>query len=460
MLEKRRRERLEKEEEERKMREMEEEKKKIAEMEYRARQREEERKIIEALEDEKAKEEQRRTIGEVSKESAKEAELEFGRRLAEQKARQKNLEDQLKTENEMKSDDLEAQRKKDILLARMKAIDERNNIANDNSKTYKGFQTSKFDDGNSQLVTKNEKKKPIFLQDSTNDDKEAGVKHKPLDFSAKRRGSKTEYNFKAADENLHRGLPSHPDVNKTNQQDLTFGAYSPTVGSGGKKRVSQFKNNEKKTDEDFLFFDTNAKSSPAENSRRGVKKETEDFPFFDTKKTKAPLVNDKPDGIFQINSDKNKKPELNRNRTKSVSDDDSLMFTIGGKKPDRSKPERNSGDSAKDRKSTAGSGKRVFGSYEPTFANSGSGNSTAVMSPSSDPFADDGPKFGRRQGQQKTSGALGDMVLSSSNDDNKPNDFTKTLFDSGRRKADKVGTTAVKAIDSFVDDDIEEMVLT
>eukprot|EP00794_Sanderia_malayensis_P000206 gene206-820_t len=428
-----RKEQLRREEESKKMREYEEEKKRMAaEVELRSRQREEELKIIQRLEEEKVKEEQRRRDEELSKDRNSD---EISRSMAEQRSRQLKLEEQLKSEQVIiQNEEDETRKKKEMLLARMKAIDSGRSANNDD----RGTEASTFvtETQYQSSGTRERKKTSNFLERSSVDDKEDFVKYKPLDFSAKRRSSKED----------NSAILFHSDVNnkKTNQQDLSFGGYNPTVGPGsGKKRVSQYKKPENEG-ENFLFFDKSGKSdAQVEAPRKIEKKKDEDVLFFDTKKAKAPVPIDKPVD--------NKKPDLIRNRTRSISDDDSHMFTIGGvkKNPEVFRTER-----------STGSGKQMFGSYEPTFgnpdsANSARGNSSGrgsgIGSPGSDPFSDDGPRFGRRQRQQKASTPLGDLSLAS--DGKKLGNLgAKSLSDNNRRKVD--------AIDSFVDDDIEEMVLS
>ena len=451
--------------EERKRRQYEEDRRKLEEMEERIRQKEEEIKRAEAeremerrraelekeqrLEEQRTKEEQERAeaekrIAEQERRrreeelqaikkleedvSQAEDEEDLMRKLAEQKERQRLLANE--AENEKLKAEKELEEKKQILLQRLRAIDD--------------------DDDNDNSASPKQKKKPIFLESSRGDDDDNNpIKHPPLDF--KRRGSK-EYKFKKADENLHKGLPAHTDLNEgTKKKDeFVFGDYNPTVGSGGKKRTSRFQKDDKKsTKDDFLFFDTGS-DKPAQND----KQKSTDFPFFDTKLAKKP-ENEKK--VEKFSSSPSDKQSLSRNRTKSLSDDDSLLFTIGGKKPDQTATKNITGSPA-DVKRDVGAkrDKGLFGGYEPTFGRPDSGNKKVTISPDSDPFQDDAPKFGRRGVQAKASkpdqGFLSDVksnVLSDSKD----------LFDDGKKAKGKA-TLAVETLSSFADDDIEEVVLT
>lgn len=454
--------------EERKRRQYEEDRRKLEEMEVRIRQKEEEIKRAEEeremerrraelereqvfreqqrkeeqerLEAEKRRAEQERrrraeelqAIKKLEEDGSRaEGEEDLIRKLAEQKERQRLLANDSaeRAENEKLQAEKELEEKKQILLQRLRAIDE---DENDNNASPK------------------QKKKPIFLESSRGDDDNKNpIKHPPLDF--KRRGSK-EYKFKRADENLHKGLPAHPDLieGAKKKDDLLFGDYNPTVGSAGKKRTSRFQKDEKKsTKDDFLFFDTGS-DKPAQNE----KQKSGDFPFFDTKQAKKP-GNEKT--VDKPSSSLSDKQSLNRNRTKSLSDDDSLLFTIGGKKPDQAATKNNAGSPVNSKRDSGTKrDKGLFGGYEPTFGRPDSGNKKAVISPDSDPFQDDGPKFGRRGVQAKPSrpdqGFLSDVknnVLSDSKD----------LFDDGKKAKGKA-TLAVETLSSFADDDIEEMVLT
>ena len=452
--------------EERKRRQYEEDRRKLEEMEERIRQKEEEIKRAEAeremerrraemereqrLEEQRRKEEQERAeeekriaeqerrrreeelqaIKKLEEDVCKaEDEEDLMRKLAEQKERQRLLANE--AENEKLKAEKELEEKKQILLQRLRAIDD-------------------DDDDNDKNASPKQKKKPIFLESSRGDDDDKNpIKHPPLDF--KRRGSK-EYKFKKADENLHKGLPAHTDLNEgaKKKDDFVFGDYNPTVGSAGKKRTSRFQKDDKKsTKDDFLFFDTGS-----DKAAQNDKQKSSDFPFFDTKLAKKP-ENEK--GIEKFSSSPSDKQSLNRNRTKSLSDDDSLLFTIGGKKPDQTAT-KNSAGSPADVKRDVGAkrDKGLFGGYEPTFGRPDSGNKKVVISPDSDPFQDDAPKFGRRGAQAKASkpdhGFLSDVnsnVLSDSKD----------LFDDGRKAKGKA-TLAVETLSSFADDDIEEVVLT
>lgn len=466
------------EEEQRKMRDKEREERRA--IEQLSRQKDEQRLIIEKLELEQKEEENRKA------ESRSVEQGDLMRRLTKHN-RKKELEG-----NNFVDED--AQRKKELLLARMKAIDDGKDVKEvkddtirskillpGGQSTFSSKGQTTFSTGGQSSVqaskpigvtsTSAQKKKPIFLENGPPDnDNEVVLRHGPLDFSSKTDRANKEYTFKVTDSNLHQGLPSHTDLviaksNVKQSDDVAFGAYTPTVNSGGKKRTSRFQNDKKgeKKDEDFLFFDT-AKAKTGDSATKGEQPEKENFPFFSTKEAKEAVSRKAVEAdnlMFDISKDNKKKSDLSRNNTRSISDDDSQMFTIGGKEPDKSKTAGIVRGRTRSKNSTPGSGKRVFGSYEPTFANSGSANSNEVASPDSDPFAEDGAKHGRRRGQQKNSGALGDSLFTVDKDTEKPGlngDFRGTVGSSGQKPG--IFGTAVKAVSGFVDDDIEEMVLT
>ena len=447
--------------EERKRRQFEEDQRMLKEMEEKIRRKEEEIKQAEREREDRRKEEERfkeetRRLEEENRKMALNSERELAeRKFLERMGREK--EDNLKaikrleneaangtkvvggdvkeimnkfeTEYEKKrtllSDDGEDKKakeltdKKELLLARLKAIDDNGNSDKPDGVDYD--YSNNFKNANQSKAHTKAKTKPIFLESSRKDDEP--IKHAPLDFrfnSGKRRGSK-EYNFKSTDENLHKGLPSHPDLagdakeKQKTGDDIMFGEYSPTVNSAGRKRASRFRKPEKGDEkEDFLFFDTKAKTKNEEPEKQQDSKGGND--------------------IFLTS----------RNRTKSLSEDERQ---VTGSNKNQIKVDQGS-------KNSAGAG-NVFGAYQPTFGNTGREN-TDPLSPENDPFAEAGPKYGRRGKATKPTADEGIFETGLSN--------TRTgvtgLFKDAESKADNFGMTAVKAVSSFADDDIEEMVLT
>lgn len=436
-------------EEERKRRQFEDDQRMLKEMEEKIRRKEEEIKMAEREREERRREEEKMKEEKMKEERKRltEAEREIEERKVLQKIsmeKEENLKEikRLESEalNEMEkvntkqdylnklekdfdkqhvaqsnySDDdgktKESNEKKELLLERLKAIDQNGNTENPLEIAYDApYQTTI----QSKPVAKS-KTRPIFLESSRKDDDP--IKHAPLDFrlnDGKRRGSK-EYNFKSTDENLHKGLPSHPDLlgdandRKQKSDDLLFGEYSPTVSSGGKKRASKYRKPDKQNEEkeDFLFFDTKTKARSGDVKHR---KGTE------VGQGQERDIDIKPKGIVD---------EVQNSSSKQQT------------KPGQSAPGATT----------------VFGAYQPTVGNSNE-TTTDPLSPDNDPFAEAGPKYGRRGKVTKngTNEGLFEAGLSTAR--------SGSLFKDAERQAGTIGTTAVKAVSSFADDDIEEMTL-
>ena len=466
-------------EEERSRRKLEEDRRRLLEMEEKIRVKEEEiRKVqkerqedlraaqkqidaekqldLERLRDEEKKreEKERREVEEIR--NRKEKDLEVIKGLEKELSNEKSsmykltedaganlinrLDDQRERKNSLmqKNDDIEAkEQKKENLLARLKAIDNGGNLENRSESTGAVPRLPKPEESGR---TGKVKGKPIFLESSRgNDETEASpVKHPPLDFrfpDNKRRGSK-EYSFKKTDENLHKGLPSQSDLTegiggtKREKSDLLFGEYNPTIGSAGKDRTSRFRKEiaKKNDNDDLLSFETSTKK----------KNNSENYLFFDTKK---PTEQKFP----------------SKEETPAAQADTKSNSFEGGRYSNAGVTENERKFSGKGKASSPGSSKAPFGAYVPTFGNQSNVAADILSSP--DPFAQDGPKHGRRRGQQKKS-ILGDEVSFTASNESRSDSGVKSLLNGeNERKEQSITTTALKAVNSFVDDDIEEMVL-
>lgn len=317
------------------------------------------------------------------------------------------------------SDRRDSAEKKELLLARMKAIDANEKSENSGELDLNDYYGTSTITGSGKSVSKT-KTKPIFLESSREDDDL--IKHAPLDFRSndgKRRGSK-EYNYKRTVGNSL--LTSEPDSSgetnrgsKKGDDDVLYGDYAPSVNSTGRKRASRFRNQGKKDDEkeDFLFFDT--KNFTNKEEVQSIQESKADNDIFTTSKKQTKSSPDK---------DKNIAPSNKNNKNKTKPDQDS------------SSP--------------------LFGAYQPTFGNESIGAKADPLSPEDDLFAEDRPKYGRRGKVQKpaSGGGLFESGLGSTRAG------ISNFFGDAEKKVDHFGTSAVNAISNFGDDDIEEVVLT
>lgn len=227
-----------KEDEEKKRREAKERRRHEEEVEQRRRIDEEERRRKEEQEKRKEEEHERRLREE-------EEQLRKQREEQERAMKQKEEEEKKRFEEEA-----EIRRKKDMLLARMRAIDAGNEKTD--TVTATGGTTGP-------PVEDKAKKVPIFLQSdkpvkteqepvkppnvaSSDDDILSDTSGGRKKFSASSRQSRFSYDFKQTVENLHHGLPAHaaqegvkPESQKSDTKDslsddLSFGTYKPTLG--------------------------------------------------------------------------------------------------------------------------------------------------------------------------------------------------------------------------------------
>ncbi|XP_029211501.2 lebercilin-like isoform X2 [Acropora millepora] len=219
----------------------------------------------------RAEEERRRRKEEEEEERKRKAEEEENRRKREEDEKRKREEEELmkhreeqqKRQEEEDKKRLEAEaetrRKKDLLLARMRAIDIGNEKTNDVAPTeavVKDVTT----------VENKPKKLPIFLQSESTANKKL-QQTKPITTSvseggifsdtsgerkrssARSKDSSYSYDFKQTVENLHQGLPAHASLEDVKEaaadssEDLSFGGYKPTLGrrAGGRRAESKNK---------------------------------------------------------------------------------------------------------------------------------------------------------------------------------------------------------------------------
>ena len=396
-------------EEERSRRRFEEDQRKLKEMEEKIRRKEEEILRAEKEREEKRKEEDR---------IKKEEENAKMRLAAERESEERKF---LETIGQEKEKNLQAIKRLEIEATKEVGQGEvsrgevkKTNLEDSEKPVEFGFESSSNVTGPAKPAVKN-KTKPIFLESNRKDDQH--VKHPPLDFrynDGKKPPSK-EHNSKRADDSSplssHRGGSGRASNSKGNDE-LLFGEYNPTVNSAGRKRASKFRGQDKRDEE------------------------KEDFLFFDTKNDNKSKILDNPK-----DSKTNQDTFLtSRSRTKSpVNDDTSVILSNKNKtKPDQ------------DATGTS------FGAYQPTFGNENAESKNDPFSPEDDPFSEDRPKYGRRGYVPKPTSDKGFFETGLDN--------TRTgisnLFNGAEKKADNLGTSAMKAISNFGDDDIEEVVLT
>lgn len=242
-------ERRDKDEEDRLRREA-EERRRVQEDERRRRAEEEDRK--------RREEERRRKQEEDERRKTEEEQLKKQREEQERARKQREEEEEKRLEEEA-----EVRRKKDLLLARMRAID------SGNDKPANVITTGAATEP---LVENKPKKLPIFLQSEkavktesqqaqptvnsvSEDDILSDASGDRKTTSARSKQSGYSYDFKQTVENLHHGLPAHTpqesvknDSSKADSSDdLSFGTYKPTLG----RRAAAKRDNK---DKDELSF--------------------------------------------------------------------------------------------------------------------------------------------------------------------------------------------------------------
>ena len=227
--------------------------------ERRRRAEEERRRRAEEEEEEESKrkaeeEEKSRKREEDEKRKREEEELMKHR---EEQQKQREEEDKKRLEEEA-----ETRRKKDLLLARMRAIDKGNGKTNDVAPTEAAVKDVA-------TAESKPKKLPIFLQSESTANKEPQqtkpavtsvseddifsdasrekTSREKKGSSARSKNSSYSYDFKQTVENLHHGLPAHSSLEDVKEaaaadssEDLSFGGYKPTLArrAGGRRAES------------------------------------------------------------------------------------------------------------------------------------------------------------------------------------------------------------------------------
>ena len=211
------------------------------------RRREEDERRMRIEEDEETKrrheEEERRRREEEEHERRKRQEEE---QLLKQREEQERARKQREEEEEKKrlEEDAEIRRKKDLLLARMRAIDTGSDKPNGVIQPIRAAAPPASED--------KPKKLPIFLQSdkpvesepqpakpaanaaASDDDVFSDASSGRKKVSAGSKQGRYSYDFKQTVDNLHHGLPAHasqePDAKDSLSDDLNFGSYKPTLG--------------------------------------------------------------------------------------------------------------------------------------------------------------------------------------------------------------------------------------
>ena len=250
-------ERLRREAEERRRREEEERRRRIEEDEERKRRQEEE-------------ERQRRDEEHERRKREEEEQLKKQREGQERQRKQREEEEEKKQLEE----EAEIRRKKDLLLARMRAIDTGSDKPNGVTQSVGASAPPAAED--------KPKKLPIFLQSdkpakteaepakpaanvaASDDDIVSNASSGRKKVSAGSKQSRYSYDFKQTVDNLHNGIPAHaseePDSKDSLSDDLNFGSYKPTLG----RRAAAKRDAKEKDDLSFGSY----------NPSFGAKKET------------------------------------------------------------------------------------------------------------------------------------------------------------------------------------------
>ena len=216
--------------------------------ERRTRDEAERRRRIEEDEERKRRqeEEERRRREEEHERRKREEEEQLRKQREEQERARKQREDE--EEKKRLEEEAEIRRKKDLLLARMRAIDTGSDKPNGVIQSIGAAAPSAAED--------KPKKLPIFLQSdkpakpetlpakpavnaSASDDdvfSDASGGRKKVSPGSKpgSKQSRYSYDFKQTVDNLHNGIPAHasqePDAKDSLSDDLNFGSYKPTLG--------------------------------------------------------------------------------------------------------------------------------------------------------------------------------------------------------------------------------------
>lgn len=213
--------------------------------ERRRREEDERRRRIEEDEERKRRqEEEERRRREEEHERRKREEEEQLRKQREEQERARKQREEEEEEKKRLEEEAEIRRKKDLLLARMRAIDTGSDKPNGVIQSVGAAAPPAAED--------KPKKLPIFLQSdkpvkpepqlakpaanaaASDDDIFSDASGGRKKASAGSKQSRYSYDFKQTVDNLHHGLPAHasqePDAKDSISDDLNFGSYKPTLG--------------------------------------------------------------------------------------------------------------------------------------------------------------------------------------------------------------------------------------
>lgn len=285
--------------------------------------------------------------------------------LLKEKQEKENMQRKLGNEEKQDVDD-EKRRKKELLIARMKAIDR----GEDPDEVSEPPPKNPVNNQPNQL--KPRKKKPIFLASSEthNSDDENFLNHEPLDFSKPSKPNKNQngeqnssnfllydpldfskpkavsrrntddsvksaksdrrnsWEFKQTDENLHRGLPSQTGINdspklprrNTKDSDITKHNSASSSGRHGRRQTSGISSGDKKnreatlTDEDLKteYTPSSLNNSPGPLTSKPVRKNNYNLAFAEF------------EDPFGLGKPKTNKPKPTANTLVFSSDEDEL----------------------------------------------------------------------------------------------------------------------------------------
>ena len=398
-------------------------------------------------------EEGRRRLEEEERERKIQAEEERKRKELEEQLRKQREEERLRKEKEelaldrkRQQEEEEIRKKKDLLLARMRLIDETTTKPNGIVDT--GLLDHSADN--------KPKKLPIFLQSGSNKEKE-----KPKDFnkrddsfsssgnlkktSASSSGrSSTHYEFKQSYENLHQGLPAHPseghirnkgivhDSFRKSEEDLTFGSYKPSAAVVRRRgaRKSGIDGNEAGYAPSF-----------GDNSKRDAGRSGSGLDFSSKKNTTSQASQEKKDDTSFGDYNPSFVSTSKKNGV-SLPDDD--IFGLGGNKPARSRRLRDENKSS------------VFGSDVLSDSESKPVNKVNSI------FGDDPVASAGNKNLNKSKNYPWENKVEIGNKTNELDSFENALLPRRKRMqaAPQPEKRAVSnALDNTIEDDIEEVIL-
>ena len=242
--------------------------------ERRRRDEAEQRRRIEEDEERKRgqEEEERRRREEEHERRKREEEEQLRKQREEQERARKQREEE--EEKKRLEEEAEIRRKKDLLLARMRAIDTGSDKPNGVIQSIGAAAPSAVDDKPKKLPiflqsdkpaqTETQPAKPVTNAAASDDDALSNASGGRKKVSAGSKQSRYSYDFKQTVDNLHNGLPAHksqePDAKDSLSDDLNFGSYKPTLG----RRAAAKRDAKDKDDLSFGSY----------NPSFGVRKET------------------------------------------------------------------------------------------------------------------------------------------------------------------------------------------